>query len=238
MYDFVLFDLDQTLLYRRPTLPERVWELVSRRQPGLSQETVDRAWAEGEFWQGEQIRRENATGVRLSDEEYLEGLLAVYGRFFPLEQGLRGELTELFLGHFSGEYALAPGAEELLEALGRRHIPAGVVSNNRPAARGELDRLGIGSCFACVVLSEEVGLYKPDPRILELACRQLELSPGRGVYVGDHPFDVLCAHSAGMAALWLPPNPFFRLPAGERPPEHTAGSLRQAGELLLGSGPL
>ena len=112
------------------------------------------------------------------------------------------------------------------------------MSNNRPAARGELDRLGIGSCFACVVLSEEVGLYKPDPRILELACRQLELSPGRGVYVGDHPFDVLCAHSAGMAALWLPPNPFFRLPAGERPPEHTAGSLRQAGELLLGSGPL
>lgn len=97
MYDFVLFDLDQTLLYRRPTLPERVWELVSRRQPGLSRETVDRAWAEGEFWQGEQIRRENATGVRLSDEEYLEGLLAVYGRFFPLEQGLRGELTELFL---------------------------------------------------------------------------------------------------------------------------------------------
>ena len=199
---------------------------------------MDRAWAEGEFWQGEQIRRENATGVRLSDEEYLEGLLAVYGRFFPLEQGLRGELTELFLGRFSGEYALAPGAEELLEALGRRHIPAGVVSNNRPAARGELDRLGIGGCFACVVLSEEVGLYKPDPRILELACRQLELSPGRGVYVGDHPFDVLCAHGAGMAALWLPPNTFFRLPAGERPPEHTAASLRQAGELLLGSGPL
>ena len=51
----------------------------------------------------------------------------------------------MFLGHFSGEYALAPGAEELLEALGRRHIPAGVVSNNRPAARGELDHLGIGS---------------------------------------------------------------------------------------------
>lgn len=85
MYDFVLFDLDQTLLYRRPTLPERVWELASRRQPGLSRKTVDRAWAEGEFWQGEQIRRENATGGRLSDEEYLEGLLAVYGRFFPLE---------------------------------------------------------------------------------------------------------------------------------------------------------
>ncbi len=53
MYDFVLFDLDQTLLYRRPTLPERVWELASRRQPGLSRKTVDRAWAEGEFWQGE-----------------------------------------------------------------------------------------------------------------------------------------------------------------------------------------
>ena len=110
----------------------------------------------------------------------------------------------MFLGRFSGEYALAPGAEELLEALGRRHIPAGVVSNNRPAARGELDRLGIGSCFACVVLSEEVGLYKPDPRILELACRQLELSPGRGVYVGDHPFDVLCAHGAGVYRLkWV-----------------------------------
>ena len=86
----------------------------------------------------------------------------------------------------------------------------------------------------CMVISEEVNLYKPDPRILQLACEKLGTTPGESVYVGDHPFDVLCAHSAGMAAAWLPANRFMEIPAFIGPPDYTISSLHEAAGVLLG----
>ena len=85
-----------------------------------------------------------------------------------------------------------------------------------------------------MVISEEVNLYKPDPQILQLACEKLGTAPGESVYVGDHPFDVLCAHSAGMAAAWLPANRFMEIPPFIDPPDYTISSLLEAAEVLLG----
>ncbi len=237
MYQFVLFDLDQTLLLRSPSLVERIYALFAPLQPGLNRETVDRAYAESEFWQGEQIRKENETGVRLSDAEYLEGLLAVYRRFLPVEK-VRNQFVALFIDQVSGQYQLLPGRKELLEALQRCGIAMGIVSNNRSSVREDLHRLGIENYFACVILSEEVGLYKPDPQILTAACHQMKLAPNQGIYVGDHPFDVVCAHGAGMAALWIPPNPFFRLPEGTKPPECSASTWTQVWNMLVPDAPL
>ncbi len=63
------------------------------------------------------------------------------------------------------------------------------------------------------------------PILLELACQQLGVPCAQSVYVGDHPFDVLCAHSAHMPAIWMPVNRFMTLPAGVGAPEHTIHSL-------------
>ena len=57
--------------------------------------------------------------------------------------------------------------------------------------------------FSAVTISEEAGVEKPDPRILAMTCEALGVAPAESLYVGDHPFDVLCAERAGMDCAWV-----------------------------------
>ena len=98
--------------------------------------------------------------------------------------------------------------------------------------RGALEGIGLDRFFGSIVISEEAGLYKPDPAILELACKQLGAAPGESVYVGDHPFDILCAHLAHMPVIWMPVNPYMSVPEHIGPPEHRVESLREIAGLL------
>lgn len=126
----------------------------------------------------------------------------------------------------------APRAAETLGILKARGLSLGIVSNNTSKVRGALEGLGLERSFGSVVISEEVGLYKPDPAILELACKQLGAAPWDSVYVGGHPFDILCAHSAHMPVIWMPANPYMRAPEHIGPPEHRVESLNEPAWLL------
>lgn len=234
MYRCALFDIDNTLLLKKPTIPEKVFELAAAQDPALQMDDVEKAYAESELWQARQIQEENETGERMPDGEYLQNVTGIYRRALGLGEGACQALTELFGRGYKKEYQLMPGAKELLGQLQAEGLSLGVVSNNHGGVGQVLDGMGIGGFFGCVVISEEVNLYKPDPRILQLACERLGAAPGESVYVGDHPFDVLCAHNAGMDAVWLPVSRFMEIPAFIAPPEHTISSLYEAAEVLLG----
>ena len=44
----------------------------------MEREAVERAYAASELWQGQQIMKENETGVRMPDEEYIAHLVFIY----------------------------------------------------------------------------------------------------------------------------------------------------------------
>lgn len=227
MISCVLFDLDNTLLLKKPSLPEKVWEVVSCVHPEVPMEAVERAYAASELWQGRQIQKENETGVRASDEEYFTGMLSTYRLFLPLDDSLSGQLFSVFSQNYAMEYQLMPHVKETLDYLKRKGLRLGIVSNNRPQVKQTLLDFGLTPYFESIVISEEVGLYKPDPKILELACRELGVPCENSIYVGDHPFDVLCAHQAHMPAVWFPPNPFFEMLEEAGEPEYEIHSLEE-----------
>lgn len=233
MYRCVLFDIDNTLLLKKPTIPEKVFKLAAQCRPSLQMEEVEKAYAASELWQGGQIKKENETGIRMSDEEYLRNITDIYQRALGLNEKACAELSSLFVRDYKKEYRLMPGAREVLSQLRKKGMRLGIVSNNHSGVRQVLADMGVADFFECMVISEEVDLYKPDPKILQLACEKLGASPAESVYVGDHPFDVLCAHDAGMAAMWLPANRFMEIPAYIDAPEYTISSLQEAAEMLL-----
>jgi len=127
--------------------------------------------------------------------------------------GLDGELTEALYAAES-DVALNPFAEDvvdLLEGLHRADVRVGVVSDIhvdlRPtfAAR----RLADGTSWADVVdawvLSFEVGIAKPDPRIFGIALDRLGLQAGQVLMVGDRAGWDGAATDLGMTTLLLPP---------------------------------
>ena len=86
--------------------------------------------------------------------------------------------------------------------------------------------------FSAIVISEEVGLYKPDPAILLYACEKLGILPGDALYVGDHPFDVVCANDAGVGCAWMPASSYMQLPPDTPAPMYRIGSLAELTELI------
>jgi len=57
--------------------------------------------------------------------------------------------------------------------------------------------------FESIVISGDVGVSKPDPRIFDVALEQTGLSPSEVVYVGDTAEDVTAARAAGIAPILI-----------------------------------
>lgn len=97
-----------------------------------------------------------------------------------------------------------PGTIALLEAL-RPHVKIGIVSNNMLAEQqGKLRYLGLEAHIDILVVSEEVGILKPEAGIFQVALERLQCSADEAVMIGDawHT-DILGARGAGIRAIWL-----------------------------------
>jgi len=112
------------------------------------------------------------------------------------------ERQKRFRSGISGAVRLAPGVKESLTRLSLQ-LKLGLISNGTSATqRAKLEALAVETLFDPIVISEEVGLRKPDVQIFELAIRGWHLAPDRVLFVGDDPVsDISGAQAAGMRAL-------------------------------------
>jgi nicotinate-nucleotide--dimethylbenzimidazole phosphoribosyltransferase len=106
---------------------------------------------------------------------------------------------------------LLPGVVDDLRALAAAGHRLGAVTNTTVMGevdvRGLLGPSGLDALLAEVVTSVEVGVAKPDPRPLLVACARLGVAPGETVYVGDRPTDRDAARAAGMPFAWAGDGP-------------------------------
>lgn len=94
------------------------------------------------------------------------------------------------------------GVLKVLETLQIRYRLA-IVSNHYSWLTEKLADLGLTDYFETIIISETVGVSKPDILIMQIAFQQLGLKAEDCLYVGDQPNDVLCAKSAGMECAWI-----------------------------------
>ncbi|HEU5069135.1 MAG TPA: HAD-IA family hydrolase [Verrucomicrobiae bacterium] len=85
-----------------------------------------------------------------------------------------------------------------LEALARRGVKLGVISNWDDRLRPLLAALDLTRFFTSIVVSCELGSTKPDARLFRRAAAELGVAPGELLHVGDSAImDVAGAQSAG-----------------------------------------
>ena len=117
---------------------------------------------------------------------------------------LAEQLSEDFLNLTTAHFSLLEGAEELVRYLAAKY-PLTVVTNGFVEVQYEkFDKSGLRDCFAHIVLSEEVGCQKPNPRIFEEALRMNGLQAEDVVMIGDSwSSDIQGAINAGIDQIWI-----------------------------------
>lgn len=140
------------------------------------------------------------------------------------------EVAALYAQQLSTRADLLPGAMELMEAVhGKMKIA--LVSNGVSAIqRGRLSRCPFTPLLDAVIISEEIGVSKPDPRMVEIALEQLGCTDKReAVLLGDSlSADIPAANAAGVDSI------FLSLHGKESDlPTYTVQSLEEARLLLL-----
>jgi putative hydrolase of the HAD superfamily len=109
----------------------------------------------------------------------------------------------MYLTEYEGSWKLYDDVLPCLDSLGEYRLA--VISNGDSGQqRRKLERTGIASRFDSIVISGDLGVYKPDPEIFERSLQELGVSAGEAIYVGDYlEWDALGAREVGMWSIWL-----------------------------------
>ena len=111
----------------------------------------------------------------------------------------RAEVDKITAEFFSGDRADISLIDFLRSLRPERKVC--LISNAWSGLRAFITRQKLDDVFDAMVISAEVGLIKPDPRIYRLALAKLGARPEESVFIDDVPANVDAARSAGMVGI-------------------------------------
>lgn len=96
------------------------------------------------------------------------------------------------------------GVRDVFEALTRDGGRIALATDCKgPELKHYLSLLDVDDLIHSVACGDDVEHGKPDPRLVGLALRKLEVPAGKAIMVGDTPYDAEAAHGAGTSAAGL-----------------------------------
>ncbi len=143
------------------------------------------------------------------------------------DAGLRERVMQLYLT--LDAYPDAAGTVRRLRDAG---LATAILSNGTPSMLAAVvHHAGLAASFDHVLSIEEVGVYKPHPKVYRLACDRLGLAADAILFVSSNGWDAWAASAFGMRAVWCnrsgqPPE---RLPGA---PDHEIRSLAELPALV------
>lgn len=200
----ILFDLDDTLFDHRRASRLALVAMHAAYAPDLPFEAFAIKHAEVL----ETFHAHFLTGELTLDEARVARLQTLFAAFDrQLDVDTLERAARLYREQHQANRHLVTGAIELLDAL-RGHCRLGIVTNNSTAEQIEkLRALNIANYFDTVVISEDVGVTKPDPKIFSIALERIGATAQETVFIGDNwTSDILGARNAGMSAVWFDTN--------------------------------
>jgi HAD superfamily hydrolase (TIGR01509 family) len=194
----VLFDWGDTL-FHAPHAPEVIVSFARTSGVDLSPARARQMW--DEVWAIGKTPEEIAKGRDLSIEAHQQVWSDLFSRFDRAVPGLSGALYERVMDPRS--WVPYADTRATLEAVRRRGLKVGVVSNVPADLRPVFAKHGLDGLVDSYTHSFEVGAEKPDPAIFLAAAESLGVRPNETMMVGDHEVD-RGAERAGMRAFVLP----------------------------------
>ena len=187
----VFFDFDDTLQSRKGAYKIYCENFLKKYFPNISKEEKEKKLDEME---------EHVDGGYKEREVYFPELIALWDwkNHPPMK-----ELFDSFNYGYGKNVDMLPGAIEVLKEIKRRGYILGAITNGVSTLQNmKLDTAGIRNLFDVVVVSGDIGIYKPDRRIFDEAIKRAGVKNEESLFVGDHPInDVEGALGANMKVI-------------------------------------
>ncbi|RLC47895.1 MAG: hypothetical protein DRH70_02295 [Candidatus Coatesbacteria bacterium] len=123
---------------------------------------------------------------------------------------------------------LYPGTAEVLAELGKRYALGIITEGDGQMQRTQLREAGLVG-FDYVVISDEVGLHKPDAALYRMACEMAGVRPHQAALVGDRiDWDIVPAASIGMLTVLCRQQRHYRRQEVDRgQADYTIGNIKE-----------
>lgn len=112
---------------------------------------------------------------------------------------LRAKLLDLYLTLDC--YPEVPAALDRLKASG---LSTAILSNGAPPMlESAVKNAALAERLDAVLSVEEIGVFKPDPRVYQLACDRLGVAAGAVCFLSSNAWDVAGAAHFGFQVVWI-----------------------------------
>ncbi len=202
---FIYFDLDDTLLnhkkaeqYGLRDVHQHFSELSEIKIDQLlsTYHTINKGLWE-EYGRGEIDR--HILHRRRFEETFIE---------LDLNGSLYKEAGKVYMNYYRNHWEWIEGAEEAFDEI-RSNYPVGIITNGFAETQWlKIDQFNFREKVDHIVISEEVGVMKPHPKIFDHSTELVGLDRSEILYVGDSlTSDVKGGKKAGWKVAWYTSNP-------------------------------
>ena len=181
---------------------------------------LDRYFADCKEWTDSYMRHNHALWDRYNRAEITQAYLRMHRFLDPVmekcpavdEESFAAEATRLdtvYLDLLAQQKCMIDGAVELVSHLRAQSYNIGVLSNGfTDVQHRKLRTVGLDQMVDAVVLSDDIGVNKPDPRIYAHAMERAGCcDPAAHIMIGDNPAtDIAGAIASGWRSVLFAPS--------------------------------
>ncbi len=204
MYKVVFLDLDNTL-FSFDNMYQKVSQQALHHVIGLNKLGVPFDVFYDQFRSiADQLYFEVEKGHRTMDSYRDERWIQTFKSFqIPVDHDMMSQLNEIIISNYLEFVEPYEGAKEFLELLQERYRVGIITNGSVEMQRAKLERMNLLPFFEekLIIISEEVGVSKPDPVIFHSALACAGIAPSEAVHFGDSlHHDIKGANLVGMSS--------------------------------------
>lgn len=208
---WVWLDLDDTLIDFRAN------SLIALRLT-YADCRLDRYFPDCDRWVESYLRHNHALWDRYNRAEITQDYLRMHRFLDPIREHTpmsadtfareARDMDTIYLDHLARQKCMVDGAMDLIDHLRAHHYNIGVLSNGfTDVQHRKLHTVGLDTKVDLIVLSDDIGVNKPDIRLYRHAMERATLTdPTLHLMIGDNPdTDIAGALNAGWRAIHYSP---------------------------------
>jgi putative hydrolase of the HAD superfamily len=196
-YKAVLFDLDDTLLNREKAVDQLFLLILEKCYEDVKPSVKEKMLQTFKEYDKRAYGCNNKTTV----------LESFFDEFPPKYRILNHDIQDFWNAHFPHCFSTSQDTINIVNTI-RKNVKVGLITNgSSERQQAKITNTHLNSCFDIIIISEEVGISKPDKRIFELALNKLNVQAEDTLFVGDDlEKDIGGCQNANIKGIWFNPH--------------------------------